>query len=128
MRWRDASILTAAVVLLASACGSGTADDSCPPAPGYTCDIHQPTFHVCITYTGAGIGAPTCSGDEKLVSSCPTAGALGTCLSPFHDEDELGNIVGTWWEAQVLYTEGGMTPESAQQECFKIAGSTWTPN
>jgi hypothetical protein len=119
-------LLTSAIVwggcattIIGGSGGSGGSGGTCP-GTCLTCETPAGTGHECVTATttSTAINA-TCPSGTTSLSSCPTAGALGTCTVT----ESAGGVSDT--VATIYYTDSGITASDAQAAC-KSEGGTWS--
>jgi hypothetical protein len=93
----------------ACACGASTSSGSSGSSSGsfLSCDLGSG----CFTYSGGETPADCPEGN--MVSSCPTANALGTCTI-----DKSTTTV-----AETFYSDGGITAAEAQMVCAESGGA-----
>ncbi len=98
---------------------SSASSSSVSSSGGYSCEVKSTLLHECTLYEGL---APSDLATEMTMceeldgtsgTSCPTAGAIGTCTS-----DGVGQE--TW------YSDGQTTAAEAETSCDDADG-TWTP-
>lgn len=99
--------------------GASTTANTCT-STALTCEVNAGLpGHVCETICGP-LGMTPCPSGSTTLSSCPTAGALGTCFF-----STMTSVVESL--SVVYYSDGGFTAEQAKTSCEALTGAVWTP-
>lgn len=105
-------LLLAAFALAASSCG-GRTSISCNNTAAFACSTSSVSAGLVLT-------SPSCPSPSVEISSCPTAGIIGTCTVTTAITTPT---TGTATQVASVYTGGDAT--AAQTACTS-AGGTWT--